>query len=133
MNKIVTPTSDNAEWCPTPELYLQAVGAYKEQITKGRAALVAAGAQSITFYYVGEPEGVGFISPAEEGEEEVARYTEKEGGEPEPYCFDLMEYEITRRGPHLTVTTHNATLTWGAKHGDEELWVTVCEDVLNGA
>lgn len=133
MIKIVTPVSDNAEWCPTPELYLQAVGSYKEEIAKGRAALVAAGAQSITIYYAGEPEGVGFIRPAEEGEEEVARYTEEEGGEPEPYCFDPMEYEITWRGPQLKVTAHNATLTWVANHSDENLWVTVCEKVPNSA
>jgi hypothetical protein len=34
-------------------------------------------------------------------------------------------------GPHLIVTSYDATLTWDAKHGDEEIWVTVNEGVKN--
>lgn len=126
--KVVTPTHDSSDWGAAPELYLQIVGTYKEEIAKGRAALETAGAQSITFYYAGEPEGAGFICPCGEGQEEVARYTEEEGGEPQPYSFDPMNYEITWQGPHLRVTAHDAALTWDAKHGGEELWMadTVC-------
>lgn len=133
-NKVVTTTSTSTEWCATPELYLQVVGAYNEEIEKGLAALEAAGAQSITFYYVGEPEGAGFIFPIGDGdEEEVSRYTEEDGGEPKPYCLDPMDYEITWQGPHLIVTNVGSYLKWDAKHGDEELTTDIYLGVPDGS
>jgi len=122
-----------SEWDNNPVLYLQTIGAYKEEIARGRAALEASGANAIDFYYVGAPEGDGFVEPISKYDAtkdcpEVCTYTYNEGEEPTPHCYAPEDfYEITWQGPHLHVTPYDATLTWDAKHGVEEIRVDVNE------
>ena len=129
----VSEVNGGSEWDINPALYLQTIGAYQEEITKGRAALETSGAQSINFFYVGAPGEDGFIEPISDYDEtkdcaEVCTYVYNEGDTPTPHCHAPEDYyEITWQGPHLTVTSYDATLTWDEKHGDDEIRVDVNE------
>ena len=130
----ITDVNGWSEWDSTPELYLQTTGIYTDRINKGRLALEAADADTITFFWVGKPESDGFLEPIDDGSDEhinepiAATWAYHEGEPPtELYIKDAYSYESRWQGPHLLISAYDAILYWPAKHSNEELRVTINE------